>query len=374
MILMSIIITVCYLVLIGLFAYGFDKTKIFQLKGISSKTKFSVVIPFRNEAENLPELLKSMEQLNYPKDLFEVILVDDASEDKSVEIVKSFLNTCEVPISLISNKRKTNSPKKDAITTAIKQAKFDWIVTTDADCVLPNFWLDSFDELIQSKQTSCIAAPVMFAEEVSFLNKFQILDILSLQGATMGGFGIKKPFLCNGANFAYKKSLFNDLNGFDGNSDIASGDDIFLLEKVAKTKPEQLHYLKCKDAIVTTVSQRSWENLVSQRIRWASKTAAYKNGFGKFIGLMVVLMNGLLVASLFLFITDVFNIKNVLFIVVVKLMSDFILIFKAATFFNQKSVLKSYLLGFVFYPFFSIYVAVISMFSKYKWKERTFNR
>lgn len=374
MILISIVITTIYLVLIGSFAYGFYKTKEFRLEGIRSKTKFSVIIPFRNEAENLPELLKSIKKLNYPKDLFQVILVDDESKDESVEVVKSFLNTCEVPISLISNERKTNSPKKDAITTAIDQAKFEWIVTTDADCVLPKFWLHSFDEFIQSKQTSCIAAPVMFAEETSFLNEFQILDMLSLQGATIGSFGIKKPFLCNGANFAYKKTLFSELNGFDGNSDIASGDDIFFLEKVVKTKPDQLHYLKCKEAIVSTLSQPSWKSLISQRVRWASKTSAYNNWFGKFTGLIVILMNGLLVVSLFLFITGAFNFINLIFTVVAKLIIDYTLIFKTTSFFNKKTILKSYLFGFVFYPFFSLYVAMISLYSKYKWKERTFSK
>jgi cellulose synthase/poly-beta-1,6-N-acetylglucosamine synthase-like glycosyltransferase len=372
--LIGIIITICYLVLIVFFVYGLGKTKEFHLKGIPSKTKFSVVIPFRNESENLPVLLKSIEFLNYPNDLFEVLLVDDESDDESVEIVEAFLSTCEVSMSLISNERKTNSPKKDAITSAIKQAKFDWIVTTDADCILPKYWLNSFDEFIQSKDASCIAAPVMYDKEESFLNEFQILDMLSLQGATIGGFGIKKPFLCNGANFAYKKTLFNSLNGFDGNSDIASGDDIFFLEKVIKTQPEQLGYLKCKEAIVMTLSQPSWRSLIAQRKRWTSKTSAYNNGFGKLTGLLVILMNGLLISSLLLLIGDVINLKALLFLVFVKLIVDFVLIFKSATFFSQKNILKSYLKGFVLYPFFSIYIVIVSMFSKYKWKERTFNQ
>ena len=70
---------------------------------------------------------------------------------------------------------------------------------------LPKYWLDSFDEFIQQTHAICIAAPITYQTNPSFLNRFQALDILSLQGATIGGFGINKPFLCNGANFGYKK-------------------------------------------------------------------------------------------------------------------------------------------------------------------------
>ena len=91
MVLISIIITVLYLLLIGSFAIGFDKVKIFKLEDISAKTKFSVIIPFRNEAKNLAALLKTIGFLEYPKELFQIIFVDDESEDDSVEIIENFL-------------------------------------------------------------------------------------------------------------------------------------------------------------------------------------------------------------------------------------------------------------------------------------------
>lgn len=380
MILISIIITIIYLLLIGSFIYGFDKIKLFKLEDVSAKTKFSIIIPFRNETENLPDLLKSIDLLAYPKHLFEVIFVDDDSEDDSVGIIKKVLDTSRLhrdtrtDIRIISNERLTNSPKKDAITSAIKKAQFEWIVTTDADCILPKFWLDSFDECIQKTETKCIVAPVTYKLKSSFLNRFQLLDILSLQGATIGGFGIKKPFLCNGANFAYKKSLFKQLNGFEGNTNVASGDDIFMLEKVAKTFPKQLHYLKCEQAVVTTNPQSTWKYLISQRVRWAAKTSAYKNWFGKFTGLIVLLMNALIIVGLLLSLFDAFNFKIWLYILIIKFNIDFFLIYKSATFFNQKNVLKSFIFAFIIYPFFSVYVAFISIFSSYKWKGRQFKK
>ena len=374
MTLISIFITFIYLLLIGSLVYGFGKIKVFKLQNTPAKTKFSVVIPFRNEAENLPELLKSIEALKYPKHLFEIIFVDDASEDDSFEIIKRTLDTSLTDFSILSNKRKTNSPKKDAITLAINHAKYEWIITTDADCIVPKYWLDSFDEYIQKTKAVCIAAPVTYTNTNTFLQRFQLLDMLSLQGATIGGFGIKKPFLCNGANFAYKKDIFIELNGFEGNTNIASGDDIFLLEKITKTHVKQLHYLKCEQVIVTTVSQPSWPELLSQRIRWAAKTSAYKNWFGKFTGGVVLLMNGLIFSTLLLVFFGVFNFKIWFYMLVIKLNIDFYLIYKSALFFNQKDVLRTFILGFIIYPFFSIYVAFISVFTSYKWKGRDFKK
>ena len=123
----------CILVLV----YGFRKVPIFTSEMAQNKTRFSVIIPFRNEAENLPILLKSIENLNYPPELFEVIFVNDASEDISEKIISEAIKKSRFSIKLFQNKRISNSPKKDAISEAIKNSNFEWIVTTDADCELP---------------------------------------------------------------------------------------------------------------------------------------------------------------------------------------------------------------------------------------------
>ena len=375
------IITIVYVLLIAGFAYGFEKVKPFKLKDLTPKTRFTVIIPFRNEAENLPQLLTSIQSLQYPKHLFEIIFVDDDSSDDSIDIIKKVLDTkfskenfTRTDIKVIPNERKTNSPKKDAITTAIEQAKYDWIVTTDADCKLPKYWLDSYDEFIQQTDLKCIAAPIAYNTSNGFVNRFQILDFLSLQGATVGGFGIQKPFLCNGANFAYAKEAFNSVNGFNGNTKIASGDDIFLLEKMVKHDPKEVRFLKCEQAIVTTKPQNSWNGLFEQRIRWASKTSAYNNWFGKLIGLIVLLMNSVIILSILLSVLGIIKVTILFYVLFIKFNIDVLLIYKAATFYNQKNALKSFFLSFLIYPFFSVYIAFISLFKDYKWKNRSYKK
>jgi len=371
------IITIMYLLLIAGFIYGFDKVKKFKLANLQSKTRFSVIIPFRNEAENLPQLLESIQSLKYPKHLFEVIFINDLSEDDSVHIINSNLSndpSNNIDFSIINNSIKTNAPKKDAISKAINLAKYEWIITTDADCLLPEYWLDSFDECIQKSNPKCVAAPVTYQVETSFLNRFQILDMLSLQGATIGGFGIKKPFLCNGANFAYQKEAFIEVNGFDGNTKIASGDDIFLLEKMVRQYPNEVQFLKSEQAIVITNSENSWQQLITQRIRWAAKTSSYNNGFGKVTGIIVLLMNLMVILSLLLSVLGLLKATILFYIVFIKFNMDVLLICKAAIFFNQKEVLRSILLGFLLYPFFSVYVAFLSLFKGYKWKDRSYKK
>ena len=374
MVFLFICITLVYLFLIGSLALGFDKVKDFHLEDISSKTRFSIIIPFRNEAKNLPSLLLSLKELQYPKDLFEVIFVDDASTDYSLEIVNTFNSQTTLNITIIKNNRESNAPKKEAISSAILLVKNEWVVTTDADCKLPKFWLNTFDAYIQKNKPSFIVAPVTYEATDTFLKRFQLLDFLSLQGATIGGFGMGNPFLCNGANLAYKKSLFESVNGFHGNTNIASGDDIFMLDKALNKNPERVHYLKNNQVIVRTTAEATIKNLISQRVRWASKTSASKNRLTKSIGFTILLMNASLIGMFILSIIGTLSFKIFVYLSVIKLSIDFLLLFKTTRFFKQESYLSSYVLCSLLYPFFSVYIVFVSVFTGYKWKGRTFSK
>ncbi|ARV10058.1 glycosyltransferase [Winogradskyella sp. PC-19] len=371
------IIVFTYLVIIAWFNSGFNKVEDFKLQDLKPKTKFSVIIPFRNEAKNLPVLLKSIQGLNYPNSHFEIILVNDNSDDNSLEIINKFTSTlrqAQCDIKIIDNKRTTNSPKKDAVTSAVKTAKTDWIVTTDADCVLPKYWLDSFDEFIQTNKAIAIAGPVKFTGLSSFFTRFQILDALSLQGVTIGSFGVNKPFMCNGANFVYSKKAFEQVNGFDDNATIASGDDVFLLQKFFKKDNSEVHFLKSKNAIVTTKVTRGFLEYLQQRLRWSSKTSQYKSWFPKFIGLIVLLTNLVLVSLIPLYVFEVLSGKTVVLIFLIKFSIDLLLIFKSARFYKQEPVLLSYVFASFIHPIVTTYILAILPFSTYKWKGRTFKK
>ncbi|MCV9930497.1 glycosyltransferase [Flavobacterium sp. LS1R49] len=361
------VILIIYLFVIAWLSYGFSKIKKYQSTGIPPKTRFTIVVPYRNEIENLPILLNSISKLNYPIELFEVILVDDDSEEAFCILSQKF------SIQIIENIRVSNSPKKDAITTAMQHASTEWIITTDADCIVPKNWLQTLDNYIQLHDVSMIAGAVTYECNKSFLHHFQQLDLTSLQGATIGSFGLNKGFMCNGANFAYTKSLFEKLNGFDGNNKIASGDDVFLLQKAIAAFPVQVHYLKAEENIILTKPTPDWESLFYQRVRWAAKTGSYQSAFGKLLGIIVFLANLSVVITWVLFLALQINYLNLLGILIFKFILDSILLYQTNYFLTKKQM-RFFILSNLWYPFFSTSVALYSLLGSYEWKGRQFSK
>jgi cellulose synthase/poly-beta-1,6-N-acetylglucosamine synthase-like glycosyltransferase len=366
MMLFLIIISSIYFLSIAFLVFGFTKIKKFESITLKPKTKFTIIVPFRNEAENLPVLLDSLSKLNYPMELFEVILVDDDSEE-----VFS-LQPSVFSVRVTKNIRVSNSPKKDAIVTAMNIVNTDWVITTDADCLVNTNWLLALDNYIQTHDVSMIAGAVTYDCGNSFLHQFQQLDLASLQGATIGSFGIGKGFMCNGANLAYTKTLFQELNGFDGNNKVASGDDVFLLQKAVAQFPMKVRYLKSKNCIVTTKPLNDWKSLFYQRVRWASKTTSYQSSFGKFLGIVVLTGNLCWILAVGLWLFGFTQIENILVLSLLKFSVDAILIFKTNIFLGQKT--RYFILSSLFYPFFSVCVAFYSLFGKYEWKGRLFSK
>ncbi|WP_163397919.1 glycosyltransferase family 2 protein [Flavobacterium fluviatile] len=361
------IILKIYIITIGLLIYGFFKVKKYQKSDLEPKTRFTIIVPFRNEAQNLPNLLESFSNLNYPTDLFEVILVDDNSHEKTQILNQKF------QIAVIDNIRTSNSPKKDAITTAMQHVKTDWVITTDADCIVPENWLLTFDNYIQENEISMLAAAVTYECKNSFLDHFQQLDLTSLQGATIGSFGLNNGFMCNGANFAYRKSLFEKLNGFEGNDKIASGDDVFLLQKAIQVFPKEVHYLKAEEAIVTTQPTETWKILFYQRVRWAAKASSYKSEFGKLLGLIVFFGNLSFVIGFLFLLFGIWPYPVFVLFAFFKFAIDFVLLYVTSIFLT-KGKIKSVLLSSLLYPFFSTTVALYSLFGSYEWKGRKFQK
>jgi cellulose synthase/poly-beta-1,6-N-acetylglucosamine synthase-like glycosyltransferase len=215
-----------------------------------------------------------------------------------------------------------------------------------------------------------IAGAVTYECENSFLHHFQQLDLASLQGATIGSFGLGKGFMSNGANFAYTKSIFQELNGFDGNDEIASGDDVFLLQKATARFPEKVHYLKSENNIVFTKPMNDWKSLFYQRVRWASKTGSYQSSFGKSLGLVVFGGNISLWFVVYGLLFWKENFYLLCFLLFAKIFVDFFLIQKTNIFLKNKT--QFYLISSLLYPFFSVIVALYSLFGKYEWKGRRF--
>ena len=274
---------------------------------------------------------------------------------------------------LLENLQLSNSPKKDALGRAIPIAKHDWIITTDADCIVNKNWLLTLDNYIQTNQPKMIVGSVIYKTKNNWFHHFQQLDLLSLQGVTIGSFGIGKPFMCNGANFAYTKKLFLELDGFNGNNNRASGDDVFLLQKAVNANLEKVHYLKNMNSTVKTKPENDLSKLFMQRVRWASKTSGYKSNYAKILAIIVLLMNLSLVCGLWFVICDYYDWKKLLIAFVIKYSIDYGLLYKS-NFYLRKGKFLLPIASSIIYPFFSSLVGIYSLFGSFSWKGRKFKK
>ena len=332
--------------------------------------QFSIIIPFRNEEKHLPELLDSIKQLEYSRYNFEILFVDDDSSDKSVNIIENSLEKSKIDFQILVNERHSKSPKKDAIQTAISKSKFKWIITTDADCILPKLWLKSFNSLLSKSNSKLIAAPVELIHNNSFVQKFQMLEVLGLQTATSGSFGWNLPFLTNGANLYFEKETFLKLSGYEGNNHIASGDDIFLLEKFISNNI-QIEFLNSQNATVKTHPELNWKDVINQRIRWASKTKNYQLKRGKVIGSIVFLMNLCIIVGIPMTAFNSIESMVLLSIFGIKFFVDFLSMIVQVKEKNKSTLFSAYLISSLIYPFLSVWIVVKSLTNNYQWKGRT---
>lgn len=376
MIFIASFVLIGYSILILYFNAGIDKLTFEENKTCDAKNNFSILVPFRNEAKHLPQLLNSLAQQQYPKNLWELILINDGSSDESVPIVKTFKQEHpDMNITLIDNEDQSISPKKAAIKKGISYASRAWIITTDADCLVPTTWLRTFDKRIQTQDLYMVVAPVGYINGDGFLHNFQVLDFLSLQGTTMGSFGMKNkglfpPFLCNGANLCYRKEVFINVNGYEGNEHIASGDDVFLLEKFISKYPDKVEFAKSKEVIVRTSPKFSWKDLIQQRIRWSAKTTAFKAVYPKLIGLTVFLANLVLIAIIFSGVAGQMPWGLVGLLFLIKFNIDFVFLNKSARFFDDQNAMKSYFLSSLIHPVYTILIVILSLKKSYSWKGR----
>lgn len=367
-----VLVILVYAVTVAQLIYGFGKIKTYVPVPKPPQTYFSIVVPFRNEKDNLPDLLASFKRLDYPIDLFEIILVDDFSEDHSQRLVYDWrMQNGEFEFTLLENIRISGSPKKDAIARAIHIVKQQWVVTTDADCVFPEKWLRTLDSYIQENKVEMLIGSVKYTDGNSFICNFQQLNLASLQGATIGSFGLGLGFMCNGANFAYTKNLFHGLGGFAGNNNKATGDDVFLVQKAVASHPEKVQYLKSHDNVITTKPLKSWWALFQQHARWASKADAYQSVFAKDLAVIVFLGNLCCLAALALSIFGELSWMEFAAIFTIKLIPDTVLLYKTQRFLDRKGLFWL-LPSAVLYPFFSVGVALYVVVFGYSWKGRKF--
>jgi poly-beta-1,6-N-acetyl-D-glucosamine synthase len=210
---------------------GIGITRIQKIRPATENT-YSIVIACRNEEQNLPELFRSLENIIYPQNLYEIIIADDASTDHSTDLLQEFAQRSNnVSVVFLEKKDKFFKGKKAALKAAIDKAEKDILLFTDADCLPDKYWLSSYNNYF----SETVAMVIGFSPELtnkSFRRFTQNINA-GLYAATTG-LGI--PFSCTGRNFALKRAVFYQIGGYDSFSEEVAGDDKLLLNLIYKKK------------------------------------------------------------------------------------------------------------------------------------------
>jgi cellulose synthase/poly-beta-1,6-N-acetylglucosamine synthase-like glycosyltransferase len=192
----------------------------------------SVVIALKNEINNIPELLNALNKLNYNLEKYEIILVDDNSEDDSYMFLESHLNK---NYKLLKAANKKFPGKKGALDIGIQNSKFDIIAITDADCKPEIDWLKSISKKI-SEGFDIVFGYSPLEKGINFISKFSSFENLRNYILYFSFAGLNIPYSAAARSFAFRKSSFNKLNGFNKTTETLSGDDDLLIREAVKNK------------------------------------------------------------------------------------------------------------------------------------------
>ncbi len=299
----SILFTLVYIALIVYLIYQWNKIRPNDQITIAQAPYVSIVISARNEEDHILECIHSCLNQDYPKHLLEIIVVDDQSEESTYELVESIEDSRLVLMRLGVTRRTTiKGSKKKALAYGINHAKGEIICTTDADCIVPEHWVNNMVSYFSDPRIKMVSGPVKILEEDGFINRFQSLDFSTNGLINAAGIHTKQFYLANAANLAYRKQVFLEEDAFENNYHIASGDDVFLMEKIRTKYPDGIAFVKLQSATVETRGLTNWSTFISQRLRWAGKMSIIKDwtlkGFPAFVWMQRVLLLTLFIIGL----------------------------------------------------------------------------
>jgi cellulose synthase/poly-beta-1,6-N-acetylglucosamine synthase-like glycosyltransferase len=363
-----------YLVFVLLLNYSWRRIpeSIFIKRNMSTNI-ITVIIPVRNERENILYILNDLEIQSLEKELYEVIVVDDHSTDGTSELLLQHINSYNFSIQV----HKLDLPndfdgsfKKRAIAEAIKISKGNIILTTDGDCRVGPKWIESYYNVFSETKVVMVSGVVTFYNEGSWFEKLQTLEFASLIGAGGATIQLGYPSMCNGANLAYLKSAYEDVEGFQGVEHFHSGDDEFLMHKIHNMFPGKIIFLKNKDCIVLTKAKKDFFEFIHQRKRWAGKWKFYTDFRNIFLAAFVFIFHVVFIMTLLLFSLKIISPIFFCILMIMKLLPEFLFLKAILKFMEKKFVFNNFLfLGWI-YSFYAVFFGIIANFGSYEWKNR----
>lgn len=339
--------------------------------GIPGQTLITVIIPVRNEAENIGALLGDLDRQTLSPSQFEVLVMDDSSTDNTAGLVQHFAVNSTARIRLISlPDERTSAPKKRAIETAMGHASGKLIVTTDGDCRVGPGWLEAIATFHAQTGAKLISSPVTFTRETSLADHLQTVEFASLIGSGAASMAAGYPSMCNGANLAYEKEAFMGVKGYEGVRHIASGDDEFLMHKIAAAYPGGVRFLRDREAIVRTAPHRNWQSFYRQRKRWASKWKHYQSKTPLILAVYIFTCNFAMLLSAALWLAGALPFHMLLALLAIKCVPEWLFLGSVLVFLQKKTSVAFIPVTQCIYPLYVCFFGLAAQKPEYEWKGR----
>lgn len=379
------IIIVIIIILLTLYYTKFLLNIYFGLEKLSHKVEnkilqefISVIVPFRNEEQNILTTYNSLILQNYPIDKYEIIFVNDSSDDNSLQILESLQNGFpqkpNVFIYSVSNDYLVNAHKKRAIRFGIEKSKGDIIVTTDADCTHQKDWLRNLLKFMDD-ETGFVSGPVEFRSSSNLFSEMQRLEFAGLVIAGAGLIGSGNPIICNAANIAYRKKAFEEVGGFTYQMSLSSGDDELLMQKIHRETKYKIMFALDKNAIVSTEANLTIKEFYHQRKRWASKGLFYAD---KLLLVKLILIFLFYLSLIIQPVLGIFLSVNFLFTFLIsffiKIFLEYLVITKGTNLLFDPNILKPFLITEILQVPYIIVSGFMGMFGNFVWKDRKIKR
>lgn len=334
----------------------------------------SIVIPVRNESENIKDCLDSIFAQTYPSALFEVIVIDDYSTDITLRLAREFNRNNLLVLDLqqyLARQGEYFPNKKKAIALGVKNARGELVLTTDGDCVVNKDWLKAMVQYYTTHSFKLITGPVLIKPAKNPLAWFQQLDVMNMVGIAGATICNNAPTMCNGANLMYSREVFYAVDGFKGNHDVPTGDDIFLMQKINSKYPGSIGFVRNFEACVFTKPEKNLASLVAQRVRWVSKSRRFNDikpaltlAFAYLFNLFVIIaaINALQ-----------FTESSRLPLAIAggtKLAADLIFDIPVAWFFRKMLLLLLLPIIEILHIVYVVIIGALSLSGRYRWKDR----
>ena len=371
--LLLIIITFLYFLLLGFFLLGLFFP---NQKTIAQKLTASVVIAARNEEKNIGAILNDLVHQTYPTELYEVIIINDGSEDGTGDIVESYSRQYPLVrhISVLVDNQNGLSAKKNALNQGIQASQNELILTTDADCRVKSTWLETMTSYFAQE----VGMVVGFSQlgdprkKYSLWENLQAVDFLSLMGAAQGSINFRCPLAGSGQNIAYRKKVFEQVNGFQKIKDRISGDDVLLLQLVHKLTNWKIRFAPSFASFNWTNPEKTIKAFLNQRKRWASNGSVQLQlnmMFFIFLSIMF-LANAILFFGLPVYFLRHHSILLPIICLASKFFIEFLILLKAASVYHRKDLIKYFPLWVIAQMPYVIFTGLLGTFGHFKWKDR----